>query len=539
MSAERTVASSSGPTRQDTHAPQDTHAAPGALASQDTHAPPGAHAPQDTHTSPAAHAPSGSFVIGPRGARGSRAGARARRPARRRRSVAALVAVDSAAALLALLLLDEPRWYAVLAPLLLVAVLTLNAQGRLYAYTPLPATLDEVPSLSGRIALGLALTAVLAPALPAPVPPLPLSALATVGAAQCLLAVGGRALVHWQRRADVLRRPRPVLVCGPCGEARAVAAALLRRPRCGMRPVGVVSEADQQGEGSAAEPPPGPGDEGAAPELPVLGTEDELHRAVIQNDVQAVLLLPGGGPGLTGRLPVLTGLGCDLWEIGPRHPQLGPAREGARRYVAGFSCRPLEAAGPRGTSVGKRLLDITVAGSLLLVAAPVLAVCALVLRAVEGPGVIFRQERVGKDGRLFTLLKFRTHRPADPQEAATRWSVADERRMNAFCRFLRSTSLDELPQLWNVLRGDMSLVGPRPERPFFVAQFSQTYPDYARRHRMPTGITGLAQIHGLRGDTSIEDRCRFDNAYIDSWSFWQDMCILLRTLGVLLRRTGS
>ncbi|WP_078594047.1 exopolysaccharide biosynthesis polyprenyl glycosylphosphotransferase [Streptomyces sp. NRRL S-920] len=509
MSAERTVASSSGPTRQDTSPTrQDTTSRRDTTSQQDTHASPG------------------SLVIAPRGAKGARAGARVRRPSRHRRSVAALVAVDAAAALLALLALDEPRRYAALAPLLLAAVLTLNAQGRLYAYTALPATLDEVPALSGRIALGLALTLALAPALPAPVPPLPLSDLATVGAAQCLLVVGGRALVHWQRRADALRRPRPVLVLGPRAEARAVAAALLRRPRCGLRPVGLVSEADQQGEGSA-------------PELPVLGTEDELHRAVIQNDVRAVLLLPGGGPGLAGLLPVLTGLGCDLWETGPRHAELGPAREGARRYVAGFSCRPLTVAGPHGTSVGKRLLDITVAGVLLLVAAPVLAGCALVLRAVEGPGVIFRQERVGKDGRLFTLLKFRTHRPADPQESATRWTVADEQRMNAFCRFLRSTSLDELPQLWNVLRGDMSLVGPRPERPFFVAQFSQTYPEYARRHRMPTGITGLAQIHGLRGDTSIEDRCRFDNAYIDSWSFWQDMCILLRTLGCLLRRTGS
>ncbi|WPO72412.1 exopolysaccharide biosynthesis polyprenyl glycosylphosphotransferase [Streptomyces sp. KN37] len=509
MSAERTVASSSGQSRQDTQAPP------------------------------------GSFVVAPRGAVGARADARPRPPSRRRRPVVALVAADCAGALLAPLLLDDPGAYVALAPLLLAVVLALNAQGRLYAYTALPATLDEVPSLAGRVALGWALTAVLAPALPAPVPPLPLSTLATLGAAQCLLAVAGRALVHWRRRASAARRPRPVLVLGPGGEARAVAAALLRRPRCGMRPVGVVSEAERRTDhetagaagseaaGDAAEPP-----DGSAPELPVLGTEDELHRAVIQNDVRTVLLLTGRGPALAGMVPVLGGLGCDLWEIDPRPAEALP-RQDARQRVAGFACRPLAFAGHRGTSFGKRLLDVTVAGVLLLAAAPVLLVCALVLRTVEGPGVIFRQERVGKDGRLFTLLKFRTHRPADSQEAATRWSVADEHRMNAFCRFLRSTSLDELPQLWNVLRGDMSLVGPRPERPFFVERFSQTYPDYARRHRMPTGITGLAQIHGLRGDTSIEDRCRFDNAYIDSWTFWQDMCILLRTLGCLVRRTGS
>ena len=472
--------------------------------------------------------------MAPRGALGPRAGAPAGRTSRGRRTAAALVTVDAAAALLGMLLFDEPRQYAVLAPLLVVGVLALNARGRLYEYTALPATLDEVPSLCGRVALGWSLTAALAPALPVNLPPLALRTLLVVAAAQCLISVCGRALVHRHLRARALRRPRPVLLLGPDGQAQTVAAALLRRPRCGMRPVGVVDEAAEQrpADEDGTEPP-------AAPGLPVLRTEDELHRAVIQNDVRAVLLLAGQGPGLADRLPALRGLGCDLWEIDPRGPGLAPPRESARHCVAGFHCRPLPRAQDRGTGLCKRLLDFAVSGVLLLVAAPALLACALVLRTTEGPGVIFRQERVGKDGRLFTLLKFRTHRPADPQEAATRWSVADEHRMSPFCRFLRSTSLDELPQLWNVLRGDMSLVGPRPERPFFVAQFSQTYPHYAQRHRMPTGITGLAQIHGLRGDTSIEDRCRFDNAYIDGWSFWQDLCILLRTVGCLVRRTGS
>lgn len=175
----------------------------------------------------------------------------------------------------------------------------------------------------------------------------------------------------------------------------------------------------------------------------------------------------------------------------------------------------------------------------MLLVSPLLLVCAVVLRLTGGPGVVFRQERVGRDGEPFTLLKFRTHRPVDEHEAATRWSVANEHRMPWFCRFLRRTSLDELLQLWNVFRGDMSLVGPRPERPYFVAEFSRTHPGYAARHRMQTGITGLAQIHGLRGDTSIEDRARFDNAYIDTWSLWQDICILLRTAAALLRPTGS
>ncbi|CAM5261183.1 hypothetical protein SALBM135S_02602 [Streptomyces alboniger] len=190
------------------------------------------------------------------------------------------------------------------------------------------------------------MTAVLAPALPSLVPPLALRTLLTVAAAQCLLSVCGRALVHWRLRARALRRPRPVLVLGPGGQAQAVAAALLRQPRCGMRPVGVVDEAGEQrtAEEDGAEPP-------AAPELPVLRTEDELHRAVIQNDVHAVLLLAGQCPGPASRLTVLRGLGCDLWEIDPRGPGLAPRREGTRHRVAGFHCRPLPPAGAgRGAS---------------------------------------------------------------------------------------------------------------------------------------------------------------------------------------------
>ncbi|MGW1604404.1 sugar transferase, partial [Streptomyces eurythermus] len=233
-------------------------------------------------------------------------------------------------------------------------------------------------------------------------------------------------------------------------------------------------------------------------------------------------------------LRALAASGCALWEADPD----SPAYE-MRDQLAGFAVRRLDPCARRRGAVGKRLLDVVVSGTLLVLVSPVLLVCATVLRLTGGPGVVFRQERVGKDGRPFTMLKFRTHRPADEQEAATRWSVAGDQRMRPFCRLLRRTSMDELLQLWNVFRGDMSLVGPRPERPYFVAQFSRTHPGYAARHRMRAGITGLAQVNGLRGDTSIEDRARFDNAYIDSWSLWQDIRILLRTAAAVVRSTGS
>jgi exopolysaccharide biosynthesis polyprenyl glycosylphosphotransferase len=293
---------------------------------------------------------------------------------------------------------------------------------------------------------------------------------------------------------------------------------VLRHPGCGVRPVGIVAERKDDTGG-----------------LPVLTTSEEVGRAVVQNGVRAVLVVHPSVRAQQGQLlNALSERGCAVWELDADSPSYA-----TKDRLAGFSCRRLErATTPRG-GLGKRALDILVSATLLLLVSPLLLVCAAALRISDGPGVVFRQERVGKDGKPFTLLKFRTHRPVDEHEAATRWSVANEHEMRGFCRMLRRTSLDELLQLWNVLRGDMSLVGPRPERPYFVAQFSESHPGYAARHRMRTGITGLAQIHGLRGDTSIEDRVRFDNLYIDNWSLWQDVCILLRTAATLMRPTGS
>jgi exopolysaccharide biosynthesis polyprenyl glycosylphosphotransferase len=186
----------------------------------------------------------------------------------------------------------------------------------------------------------------------------------------------------------------------------------------------------------------------------------------------------------------------------------------------------------------KRLLDIVVSLLLLLPLAPVLAACALAVRFEGGKGVIFRQQRVGLDGRVFELFKFRSMR-ASEDEANTRWNVSSDVRVGPVGRLLRRTSLDELPQLLNVLRGDMTLVGPRPERPHFVSQFTDELPRYLARHRVPAGLTGWAQIHGLRGDTSMKDRIRFDNYYIENWSLWFDVKILVRTVAAVLRREGA
>jgi exopolysaccharide biosynthesis polyprenyl glycosylphosphotransferase len=186
----------------------------------------------------------------------------------------------------------------------------------------------------------------------------------------------------------------------------------------------------------------------------------------------------------------------------------------------------------------KRLFDIVVAGVALLLVMPMLALCALIVRIEGGPGVIFHQARVGRDGILFDCLKLRSMRPTNEDESATRWSVASDNRVGPVGRFLRRTSLDELPQLWNIVRGDMTLVGPRPERPHFVDRFSVECDRYVHRHRVRSGLTGLAQVSGLRGDTSIAARARYDNYYIEHWSLWLDIKIVVRTFAEVLFARG-
>ncbi len=187
----------------------------------------------------------------------------------------------------------------------------------------------------------------------------------------------------------------------------------------------------------------------------------------------------------------------------------------------------------------KRVLDLLAGSLAVLLVSPVLLACAVAVRREGGPGIFFRQTRIGLDGREFEIIKFRSMRPATTVESQTLWNVAQDSRIGPVGRFLRRTSLDELPQLFNVLRGDMSMVGPRPERPHFVEQFRAAYPSYTARSRVPAGLTGLAAVNGLRGDTSIEDRARYDNVYIENWSLWLDVTILLRTALAVVRRTGG
>ena len=181
-------------------------------------------------------------------------------------------------------------------------------------------------------------------------------------------------------------------------------------------------------------------------------------------------------------------------------------------------------------AVQKRAFDVVVASLLLGGLSPLLALASLAVWLTSGRPLLYRQERMGLDGRVFRMAKFRTMRPDAEKETGPVWTSEDDPRRTPIGRFLRSTSIDELPQLWNVLRGDMSLVGPRPERPVFIERFRREIPGYMLRHKVRAGVTGWAQVHGWRGDTSLHERIEHDIYYIQNWSLGLDVRILLMTL---------
>jgi len=182
----------------------------------------------------------------------------------------------------------------------------------------------------------------------------------------------------------------------------------------------------------------------------------------------------------------------------------------------------------------KRTMDLVVSGTILVLFSWLMLLIALLIKITSPDGPIFLiQERVGLDGRPFPIIKFRTMIPDAEKETGAVWATAGDVRRTRLGAFLRKYSLDEFPQFINVLIGHMSVVGPRPERPVFVEKFRRTIPRYFDRHREKAGITGWAQVNGLRGNTSIEERTAYDLWYVENWSLWLDVNICLRTLFVV------
>jgi exopolysaccharide biosynthesis polyprenyl glycosylphosphotransferase len=265
--------------------------------------------------------------------------------------------------------------------------------------------------------------------------------------------------------------------------------------------------------------------------LPTLGVPADLAEVVTRLHIRRVIVCYAAckDEDLVTVLRASRPLGADVCVV-PRLYEVGAA---VPRHcideIWGIPLIPLRRFDrPSPSRYLKRILDAGAAAVLLAVASPLLLVLAGAIRLQSGQAPLFRQTRVTGNGRTAVILKLRTlsDHPGDPD---TSWN-APVQPGNALGRWLRASHLDELPQLVNVLRGEMSLVGPRPERPYFAQRFGREIPRYSDRTRMPAGMTGWAQVHGLHGDTSMFERARFDNQYIEYWSPWLDAVILARTL---------
>ena len=321
------------------------------------------------------------------------------------------------------------------------------------------------------------------------------------------------ALCRRHRRAR--RGGRRTLVVGAGRTGRTVALALREHPELGLDPVG-FADPDVSTELQLDEPL-------------LLTDMSRLAETIAAHDVRtAVLAFAGAGEAHVDTVISVHQTGCDIFIV-PSLFELhsdGPDVERVRG-VPLLRLRPDPTL--RWSWWLKRGFDVA-AGvvGLALLAVP-LAVVAAVILVDSGRPVLFWQERVGLDGRTFRLCKFRSMKPRNEAESQTTWNIAHDPRVSRVGHLIRRTSVDELPQLWNIVRGQMSLVGPRPERPTFVEKFSAEHERYWARHRVPVGLTGLAQVSGLRGDTSIRERARYDNYYIANWSLWLDVKVLALT----------
>jgi exopolysaccharide biosynthesis polyprenyl glycosylphosphotransferase len=347
--------------------------------------------------------------------------------------------------------------------------------------------------------------------------------------------MAGRAVVLMAeaRRRRIGVGGRRTLVVGAGVIGRLTASRLLADPALGLVPVGFLDDDPLAADDETAE-------------LRVYPWDD-FDTVVREERLEHVIIAFSGADH-----PRLIALARRAWELGvavsvvPRLFEL----EGERAVTEHLGGLPLVALRPADRQSWQfRLkygLDRVVAAGLLLLAAPVLLAAMAGIWLTIGRPFLFRQPRVGRDGVIFEMLKLRTLRDApDGYEADAEWAAMElggetlaanaplETRVSRVTHFLRRSAIDELPQLWNVVRGEMSLVGPRPERLPYAERFGDAIYRYSDRHRVKSGLTGLAQVNGLRGQTSLRDRVEWDNHYIENWSHWLDLKILLKTAPAL------
>ncbi len=409
-------------------------------------------------------------------------------------------------------------------------LLGLLSIGHLYRSRLSMSILDDLPRLVGRWLAAISITILIQVAFTRLRWDLVVVKWNVVAAAACTLgflivlrAIGYGVVRSLRRQRRVVHR---TLILGAGRVGAQVADVLLDHPEYGLHPIGFLD----------SDPWLGPKE---LP-LPILGGTDSLYHVLTDHDVNNVVVAFGSmrESAMVDVIRTCDRLDTEIFLV-PRLFELHHVSEDMES-VWGLPLVRLRRAArrSRGWRV-KRLFDITLSSIALLLLSPIMLLVAIAVRLEGGPGIIFRQERVGVDGRRFQVMKFRSLKPVDETESQTNWNISHDDRLGPVGKFLRKSSIDELPQLINILKGEMSIVGPRPERPHFVDQFCEAYPRYVARHRVPSGLTGWAQVHGLRGDTSIADRARFDNYYIENWSLWLDVKIVLRTVGSVIRGDGG
>jgi len=334
---------------------------------------------------------------------------------------------------------------------------------------------------------------------------------------------------EWRaRRAGEAGHPTLIVGAGKVG--RLTASRLRERPEIGLNPVGFLDDeplftSDEIG-------------------LPILGASWDLERIIEEYGIEHMVVTFSTAPDevllpLVERceqLSVRTSLVPRLYEKATEQSTVV--------HIGGLPLVSSWAPNPKGWQFAvKYAVDRVGAAIAFALLSPVLGALALAVWVSSGRPILYRQERIGRDGKRFDMLKFRSMRPADAQtkvdfvleEGTAPGGVEGDDRRTRIGTFMRRTSLDELPQLLNVIRGEMSFIGPRPERPEFVEVFEQKVHRYGARHRVKSGITGWAQVSGLRGKTSVADRIEWDNYYIENWSLWFDLKIFLLTVVAVAR----
>lgn len=326
----------------------------------------------------------------------------------------------------------------------------------------------------------------------------------------------------------------PTLVIGSGQLTQHVIARMIAAPEHGMNPVGVLSD----------EPPVSRDPRTDTGPVPYLGAVSRLEAIIAETQAERLVIAFAKVHGelLTGAVRIAHRHGLRVWVVPRMYEVIGS--KSLVDHIGGMPLLSIPHTNPRGWQFQmKHISDRIVAGCILLVLSPLFLTLMLLVRWSSPGPIFFAQERVGRNGQIFGCLKFRSMRLPDPDHVAfvpktgsAPGGVEGTDRRTRIGKLMRSTSMDELPQLLNVLRGDMSLVGPRPERPEFVTLFEAQIRRYGERHRVKAGVTGWAQVNGLRGQTSIADRAEWDNYYIENWSLWLDIKILMLTVLAVFKK---